>query len=85
MAYLTTGLSVLLLVSVSKWVDDQMFILIGWALRRWTSDDIHDCRHLLQLGDGYSVTELHLEPGHWPIGKRVDELRLSHIGIIGSG
>ena len=82
LAWLATGLSLLLAVSMSKWVDDKLFVLISWALRRWTMDEIHDFRQLLQLGDGYSVTELHMEPGNWPIGKRLDELRLSHVGVI---
>lgn len=81
-AYLVTGLSLLLAFSMSKWVDDQLFKFIGWALRRWTLDDIHDYRHLLALGQGYSVTELKLDPGNWPVGKRLDELRLSHVGVI---
>jgi K+/H+ antiporter YhaU regulatory subunit KhtT len=80
-AWLTTGLSLLLVVSMSKWVDDQLFRLIGWALRRWTMDEVHDFRQILQLGDGYSVTELATDPGDWPIGKRLDELRLSQIGV----
>lgn len=81
LAYLATGLSILLAISLSKWVDDRMFTIIGWALRRWTLDDIHDYRNLLHLGEGYSVTELPMEPGNWPIGKRLDELRLSHVGV----
>ncbi len=81
LAYLATGLSLLLAFSMSKWVDDKLFILIGWALRRWTLDEVHDYRRLLQLGEGYSVTQLHMEPENWPIGKRLDELRLSDVGI----
>tara|TARA_R110001592_G_scaffold22866_2_gene90461 strand:- start:1927 stop:2736 length:810 start_codon:yes stop_codon:yes gene_type:complete len=81
LAYLATGLSLLLALAMSKWVDDQLFRVIGWALRRWTMDEVHDYRNLLALGEGYSVTQLHVEPGNWPIGKRLDELRLSQIGI----
>jgi len=82
LAWLATGLSLLLVFSMSKWVDDKLFVVIGWALRRWTMDEIHDYRHLLQLGVGYCVTELHMEPESWPVGRRLDELRLSHVGII---
>ena len=82
LAYLVTGLALLLAVSMSKWVDDRLFSIIGWALRRWTQDDIYDYRQILQLGGGYSVTELPMEPGDWAIGKRLDELRLSHVGVI---
>lgn len=78
---LAAGLALLLAVSMSRWIDDQLFKCIGWALKRWTVDEIHDYQNLLHLGHGYSVTELPIEAGNWPIGKRLDELRLSHIGV----
>lgn len=81
LAMMATGLALLLAFAMSRWVDDQLFKVIGWALRRWTADEIHDYRSLLNLAQGYSVTELPVEPGDWPIGKRLDELRLSHIGV----
>jgi hypothetical protein len=81
LAMMATGLSLLLAFAMSRWVDDQLFKMIGWALRRWTADEIQDYRSLLNLSQGYSVTELPIEAGNWPIGKRLDELRLSHIGV----
>lgn len=81
LAILATGLSLLLAFSKSRWVDDQLFKFIGWALKHWTQDEIHDYQNLLQMGHGYSVTELAVEPGNWPVGKRLDELRLSQIGV----
>ncbi len=78
---MATGLAILLAFAMSKWVDDQLFKVIGWALRHWTRDEIHDYRSLLNLSMGYSVTELPIEPGDCPVGKRLDELRLSHVGV----
>jgi len=68
-------------VGTSKWVDDLMFRAISWALRRFTQLEVHDFVNLLQLGAGYNVTELAIEPGDWLVGRRLDELRLSDIGI----
>jgi len=76
-----TGLALLLVLATSKWVDDQLFKVIAWALRRWTMDEIHDYRSLLHLGHGFSVTEIPVESSDWPVGKRLDELRLSQVGI----
>lgn len=78
---MAAGLALLLVLAMSRWVDDQLFKLIGWALRRWTSDEIHDYRSLLNLAQGYSVTELPIETGDWPVGRRLDELRLSQVGV----
>lgn len=81
LAIMATGLALLMAFAMSRWVDDQLFKVIGWALRRWTKDEIHDYRSLLNLSMGFSVTELPIDPGDWPVGKRLDELRLSHIGV----
>lgn len=78
---LAAGLAVLLAFAMSRWVDDQLFKIIGWALRRWTADEIHDYRNLLHLAESHCVTEIPIEQGDWPVGKRLDELRLSQAGV----
>ena len=78
---MATGLALLLALAMSRWVDDQLFRAIGWALKNLTMDEIHDYRNLLHLAEGYSVTEIPVELDNWPIGKRLDELRLSQIGV----
>jgi len=78
---MATGLALLMAFAMSKWVDDQLFKVIGWALRHWTKDEIHDYRSLLNLSLGFSVTELPIDPGDWPVGKRLDESRLSYVGV----
>jgi len=79
--FLIVLLLILWFVGTSKWVDDLMFRAISWALRRFTHLEVHDFVNLLQLGAGYNVTELDIEPDDWLVGRRLDELRLSDIGI----
>ena len=83
MRFIVLGLGVFLLwaVAMSKWVDDQLFKLISWALRRFTRMESHDFINLLHLGAGYSVTELQIEEDDWLIGQRLDQLRLSDVGV----
>ncbi len=78
---LVSGLAGLWALGMSHWVDRNLFRLISWALRRWTHLDVHDYRYLLQLGEGYNVTELKLNAGDWLVGKRLMELRLGDIGV----
>lgn len=78
---LVLGLFLLWSLATSKWVDDQLFKLIGWALRRFTRMESHDFLDLLHLGAGFSVTEVQTEEGDWLIGRRLDELRMSDVGV----
>jgi len=78
---LAGGLTVLWIFATSAWIDDRLSRLIGWALRRFTYLEVHDFLDLLQLGHGYSVTKLLVEPEDWIIGRRLDALRLTTLGI----
>jgi Trk K+ transport system NAD-binding subunit len=81
LALLASGLAALWAIGMSKWVDDQLFRMISWALRNWTRMEVHDYNNLLQLGEGYHVTELNIEEGDWLVGKRLDALRLNSVGV----
>lgn len=78
---LVSGLAGLWALGMSPWVEKQLFRVIAWALRRWTDLEVHDYRYLLQLGEGYNVTELRLNPEDWVVGKRLSELRLGDVGV----
>ncbi len=81
MLVLASGLGIVWAISVSKWVDGQMSRVIGWALKRWTHLDVYDYHGLLQLGMGYSVSELKVEPSAWVAGRNLAELRLGDEGV----
>ena len=78
---ITSALVLLLLVSMSKWIDYWMSRAIGWALKKWTRLEVWDFPALLQLSSGYTVTELHVEAGDWLAGKRLSDLRLTDEGV----
>ena len=79
--WLVGGLALLWTVSASKWVDGQLSRATAWALKRWTQLDVQDYQGLLQLGTGYTVSELKVEPGHWVAGKSLLEVRLGDEGV----
>lgn len=80
-AVLIGGLAGLWIVGMSKWIDDVMFRVIAWALKRFTSLEVHDFQELLHMGEGYSVTEVAIDADDWLVGQRLDELRLSEAGV----
>jgi K+/H+ antiporter YhaU regulatory subunit KhtT len=78
---IASALLLLLIVSMSKWVDHWMSRAIGWALKKWTRLEVWDFPSLLQLSSGYTVTELGVEAGDWLAGKPLSELRLTDEGV----
>lgn len=78
---LASGLALLWMLAVSKWVDHHLSRLIGWALTHFTHIELQDFHSLLHLSEGYSVTELQVFADDWVAGKSLMELRLTAEGI----
>ncbi|MCP4646003.1 MAG: potassium transporter TrkA [bacterium] len=78
---LILGLVGLWLVAMSRWIDRQMFRVIGWALKRFTSLEVRDYVGLLHLSDGYTVNEMEVREGDWLVGKSLIDLRLGDEGV----
>ncbi len=66
----------------SRWVERRMNRIIAWALKRFTTLDVRDYIALLQVDDGYSVSEMSVELKHWIAGRSLLDLRLSDEGIL---
>jgi Trk K+ transport system NAD-binding subunit len=79
---LVTGLLCLTVLARSKWVEKHLNTVMSWALRKWTSIDVRDYISLLQLENGYAVTEMLLDPGDWLEGKRLNEAALAREGVL---
>jgi hypothetical protein len=79
---LVAGVAGLVLFARSRWVERQLNSLLAWALRRWTDLDVRDYVSLLQLQNGYAVTEMLIEPGDWLEGKSLSEAALSREGVL---
>ncbi len=78
---LAAGLALLWIIALSKWLDDKLFLVIKWALKKFTHLEAHDFLDLLHLGKGFTVTELSVEPEDWLVGHCLEELQLSRIGV----
>lgn len=78
---LVTGLTALVAVASSDWVDRKFSVLIGWALERFTTLDVRDYDNLLHLNGEYRVVELYVEPDDWLAEKALSQLDLRGEGV----
>ena len=76
------GVLVLFLLASTKWFDRLLSALVGWGLRRWTRMDIYDYDSLLQMSDGYAVSEVEVHETDWLANKTLAVLNLSQEGIL---
>ncbi len=82
LAMLTLGLVSLWICFSSRWVERQMNKVIAWALKRFTDLEVRDYVALLQLADGYAVSEMVIDAQHWLAGGVLKQLRLADEGIL---
>lgn len=81
-AMLGGGLALVVFLGSNRWLEFHLNRLIAWLLQRWTQLDVRDYVALLQLQNGYAVTELRVEPGDWLAGKTLQEAALSQAGML---
>jgi hypothetical protein len=81
-AMLVAGMALLGIVSASRPVDRVLTRLIRSGLARWTALDVRDYSGLLELGGGYAVAELVVEPQDWIAGRSLGELTLRDEGVV---
>lgn len=79
---LVAGLVVLWMLATSRWVERQLNKFISWALRRFTDIDVRDYVAILNLQQGYAVTETLVEKRDWWAGKTLLELSLPNEGVL---
>lgn len=79
---LAVGLLLLWGLARSRWVERQVNHSIAFALRRFTRLEVRDYVSLLELSNGFSVTELLVEPLDWVAGKTLVELALAREGVL---
>jgi hypothetical protein len=76
------GMAVLLAAAKSRLFDLALSRLIKWALKKWTTLDIHDYTNLLNLSGEYMVTEIQVREGEWLVGKTLRQCRLPEEGMM---
>ena len=79
---LVAGVTVVWLVSSSRWIDRWLSALIDRALQRWTDLDVRDYAQLLKLAGDYGVTELEVREGDWLADHTLAELDLRDEGVL---
>ncbi|MDP2423362.1 MAG: TrkA C-terminal domain-containing protein [Bacteroidales bacterium] len=79
---LVVGLTGLTILARSKYTERHLNTWLTWALKKWTDLDARDYISLLQLQNGYAVTELFIEPGDWLDEKTLSEAALSKEGVL---
>ena len=82
LAVMSSGLLVLALITRSRWIDRQMSRIIERSLRRWTKIDVRDYVSFFHLSDGYSVSEIQVDPTDWLADRSLAELRLPDEGVM---
>jgi hypothetical protein len=79
---LVAGLVTIAYAAHSRWIEQHLNRMLALFLKRWTDLDVRDYVALLQLQNGYAVTEMLVEPGDWLDGKTLAAADLSHEGIL---
>ncbi|HKV84540.1 MAG TPA: TrkA C-terminal domain-containing protein [Ktedonobacterales bacterium] len=78
---LALGLTGLMLLAWSPWVDRHLTRWIAYLLRRWTTLDVLDYTTLLGLTDGYAVLDVPVAPNGWTAYRRLSDLDLPNEGV----
>lgn len=79
---LLSGLMMLWFFSSSRIVERQLNKVISWALRKITKLEVRDYVAVLNLQDGYAVTETKINPKDWLANKTIIELKLPKEGVL---
>jgi hypothetical protein len=76
------GLVLLWLLSMSRFVDRILTKLIKVALNKFTRLEVRDYARLLEVGKGFTVSELEVEDADWLCNSKLHELALTNEGIL---
>ncbi len=79
---LAGGVILLGLIAKSRRVEHRLNRLISLVLKKWTKLDVTDYVAMLQLQNGYAVTEMKIDPGDWLDGKSLTEVALPKEGVL---
>jgi len=82
LTFLSCGLLALWLISQSRLVERRLNQLISWALRNFSRLEVRDYVALLNLQQGFAVTELRVGHHDWLANKTLTELHLPKKGVL---
>ena len=78
---LITGISILLFLANSSFVDYHLSRFITHILKHYTKLDVRDYAHLLNLAKGYRISTLRINKGDWLEDKSLRDLQLRKEGL----
>lgn len=76
------GILLIVAAAWSKSLEVRMNRVIAWFLKKWTNLEVVDYISVLQLQNGYAVTEMPIDVGDWIEGKSLIEAALAREGIL---
>ena len=79
---LAAGLGVLAYLALSDRVDQYLSRLIEWMLDRVVGFQVRDMHTILNLGGGYMVTRMEVDPESWLAGETLRTVNLPAEGLI---
>lgn len=79
---LAIGLWLLWMVASNRRIERHLNRVIAFTLRRWGNLEVKDFIAILQLQNGYAVTELLVEPHDWLADKTLIDLKLPQEGVL---
>ena len=82
MLVISGGLATLLFVATNRFIERHLNRAIAYGLTRWANLQVRDYVAILQLQNGYAVTELRIEPQDWLAGKSLIDLKLPQEGVL---
>lgn len=79
---LAGGVTILGFLAMNRWVEHHLNRVISSGLKKFTKLDVTDYVAVLQLHNGYAVTEMKIKPGDWIEGKSLIEAALPREGVL---
>lgn len=79
---ITGGFIALWFVATNRWIERHLNRVIAYVLTRWANLQVRDYVAILQLQNGYAVSELAVEPRDWLAEKSLIELKLPNEGVL---
>ena len=76
------GLIIFYLIGRSRWIERHLHRVITWALKRFSHLEVRDYENLMQLSEGYGVSEMKVRQGEWLVDLSLGEMGLRKEGIL---
>jgi len=80
--FLAAGVTLLVTLSMSSWMDRRLSKTISWALKKYTNLDVKDYASILHLAGEYSIHEIYIRPGDWMAERELMDLKLADEGVL---